>query len=1233
MDIDEEPCFELDNPPTMTRMCREKNAFEDLLHSDNVFRATRNSMLQTKRRRGRGARFGRSLRGGGRQRNTHDIHELETSFQTSRPEKVLAAILADAPTGSFKTFKATVSQDMVYRIVSDNDSAPDQHKALSATDAGVDTSGIADSGANINVTNQKIAAYYDLDLKLWEKPFQISFGNNSKFRCTHYADFGPILGRVAIVDDAPDTLISVAVLTSRGFQVNFMPNGQGIGIYFNNQLIYRGDQDNRSRLFTIDIGSLIQPTFQLSYNSDCSNHWANSDAKGFVVKKKPLSVQTIKEVLWLHKRMGHPSKATMIESMLNGTWTGLSDDITPRSVHTVMSKIHCTACSLSKMHKRYINEGSQIHGSYPGEEISVDYQGKISPVSVRGHTGFYLFKDRYSGYRHAVMVKDKTSKTYLLALQLVIHFYNQYGYSVRIIRCDAGSTEADSEVIRVLNKDHLVHVDPAAIEHQNQNPVEREAQTLIRGVGCLMVDQQALSSKWWCYAVQSWIQTANCRPNSNALIEGSSSAEEIVTGVTPDIDVKFRFPFGCPVSSIRTGTKEQKYQTIGEFGIAVGSTDGSNGATQILIPKRGVKSYERYDVELLKVPSLQANEVIPNVEQYMPEFTDEHGVIFKSPVNLKDDYMDKSTPLGTLGFEEFNSKMVPLRLTSAQDNSNHIRRSGMITRSHINQNAALAASVKINPNPRLQRLSTNPTLSQARKGTDWPEWNQAIQKEISMLNDLGCFEWILQSEIPPRKQILNSKMDLRTKVDSHGIKIKCKARLVALGNQEWESIRDTYAPTVNAKTINMLLALATQTGMILYGLDIFGAFITADIDEPVYMRLPENLAPKDSEGNTPIWKLKKTLYGLSRAPKAFYDDLSKYLLQNGYERCPVDPCLYKKTESETRQIFFAIHVDDFAVAATHQDLIDDLCCTLKSKYTITETDNLESFLGIHIKRYGTNLYLSQPGHIQRIVAEAKINTDHKDVWTPMSTDFNDADQNTSPPLSSDMKKNYYKLLGMLLYVLRTRPDVSYSINRLATRTAIATEMDYKCLQRVAAYLHTTSDKELVYCCEDTHQVKTFARLYAWSDAAFLTHSDSKSHSGTCFSLGESSGSFYSRSTKQSMVTLSSTESELYSAVEATKDIQYFRALLKWAGFEQLEPTPLFVDNKSLIVLAQQFSGNHKRVRHFLARINYMIEQVELHTVKLVHLAGTELKADLLTKPLPRHSFEQHMGNLLGPQRR
>ena len=457
-------------------------------------------------------------------------------FKQERTQKVLAAIVADSPHGKFETFKATLSEDMCYRIVLDDEEVGVETKVLSSAATATNQAGVADSGANINVTNRKIASYYDLEMKLWEKPFQISFGNDSKFLCTHYVDFGPILGRAAIVDNAPDTLISVAVLTNRGFQVNFMPRGQGIGIYFNEQLIYRGEQDSRARLFTVDIGSLITPSVEIPQCISSDTFWADSNSKGFVAKAKPLSVQTIKEVLWLHKRMGHPSRATMIQSLLNGTCRGLTGDITPKAVHSVMSKIHCTACGLSKMHKRQILTGTQIHGSYPGEEISVDYQGKISPVSVRGHTGFYLFKDRYSGYRHAVLVKDRTAKTYLSALRQVIQFYNQYGFSVRAVRCDAGSTEADSEVIRTLNNDFHVHVDPAAVEHQNQNPVEREAQTLIRGVGCLFIDQQSLSSKWWRYAVQSWIQTTNCRPHSNPLIEGSASAEELVTNVTPDVE-------------------------------------------------------------------------------------------------------------------------------------------------------------------------------------------------------------------------------------------------------------------------------------------------------------------------------------------------------------------------------------------------------------------------------------------------------------------------------------------------------------------------------------------------------------------------------------------------------------------------------------------------------------------------------------------------------------------------
>jgi hypothetical protein len=198
---------------------------------------------------------------------------------------------------------------------------------------------------------------------------------------------------------------------------------------------------------------------------------------------------------------------------------------------------------------------------------------------------------------------------------------------------------------------------------------------------------------------------------------------------------------------------------------------------------------------------------------------------------------------------------------------------------------------------------------------------------------------------------------------------------------------------------------------------------------------------------------------------------------------------------------------------------------------------------------------------------------------------------------------------------------------------VSTDKDWQALQRIAAYLRTRFLLELIYNTSSQQQRATVAQLHAWSDAAYLAHRDSRSYSGVCFSLGENTGVFHARSNKQTMVTLSSTEAETYAAVEATKDIVYFRSILEELGFPQLQPTPLYVDNKSRITLAQQFSGNHKRCKHFLARIHYMIEQVDRHVVRLEHLRGTELRADSLTKPKAGQSFQQDTAELLGKLQR
>jgi hypothetical protein len=222
----------------------------------------------------------------------------------------------------------------------------------------------------------------------------------------------------------------------------------------------------------------------------------------------------------------------------------------------------------------------------------------ISPVSVRGFTGFYLFKCLMSGYRHAIMVTEKSGATFNEALAHVIDFYNLHGHVVKKIRFDAGSTENSAETVDFLQLNRI-GVDPAAPKCQYQNPVEREVQTASKGIAALLIDQSALGPSFWCFAAESWCHTANHTTGAADCL--SASPLEIVTGRVPDISRDFLFPFGCPVTTHKTEEKDFHYDTLSEFGLAVGCSSGSNRATLVYIPRKGTRAWERHDVRALKM--------------------------------------------------------------------------------------------------------------------------------------------------------------------------------------------------------------------------------------------------------------------------------------------------------------------------------------------------------------------------------------------------------------------------------------------------------------------------------------------------------------------------------------------------------------------------------------------------------------------------------------------------------
>jgi hypothetical protein len=79
---------------------------------------------------------------------------------------------------------------------------------------------VADSGANLSVISPVTAEQFSLTQYPWPHPFTITFGNNSSYACTQFVDLGPLIGKVAVVDNAPDTLLSISDLTLRGFEIH-----------------------------------------------------------------------------------------------------------------------------------------------------------------------------------------------------------------------------------------------------------------------------------------------------------------------------------------------------------------------------------------------------------------------------------------------------------------------------------------------------------------------------------------------------------------------------------------------------------------------------------------------------------------------------------------------------------------------------------------------------------------------------------------------------------------------------------------------------------------------------------------------------------------------------------------------------------------------------------------------------------------------------------------------------
>ncbi|GJY28931.1 putative ribonuclease H-like domain-containing protein [Tanacetum coccineum] len=188
----------------------------------------------------------------------------------------------------------------------------------------------------------------------------------------------------------------------------------------------------------------------------------------------------------------------------------------------------------------------------------------------------------------------------------------------------------------------------------------------------------------------------------------------------------------------------------------------------------------------------------------------------------------------------------------------------------------------------------------------------------------------------------------RNKRDERSIVVKNKARLVAQGFRQEEGIDydEIFAPVARIKAIRLFLAFASYMGFTIYQMDVKSAFLYGFIREEVYVHQPPGFV--DPAYPNKVYKVIKALYGLHQAPRAWYETLSFFLLENDFGRGTIDKTLFIK-KNKRDIMLVQVYVDDIIFGSTKQSMCTEFKDCMHKRFQMSSMGELTFFLGLQVK--------------------------------------------------------------------------------------------------------------------------------------------------------------------------------------------------------------------------------------------------------------------------------------------
>ncbi|KAL0546984.1 hypothetical protein IC582_016904 [Cucumis melo] len=364
-----------------------------------------------------------------------------------------------------------------------------------------------------------------------------------------------------------------------------------------------------------------------------------------------------------------------------------------------------------------------------------------------------------------------------------------------------------------------------------------------------------------------------------------------------------------------------------------------------------------------------------------------------------------------------------------------------------------------------------------------------MDEEIEAIEEL--------TDLPKGHQTIRVKWVYKTKLKENGEVDKYKAHLVAKGYKHEFGVdyKEVFAPVARHDIIRLMVSLAAQNSWPIFQLDVESTFLHGELQEKVFVDQPLGYVKVKDEHK--VYRLKKALYRLNQAPRAWYSRINAYFTKEGFKKCPYEHTLFTKFGDGRKLLIVCLYVDDLIFIGNDSAVIE------KFKRSMMMLDRFR-------------------------MANCNL------VSMPMEVSLKLVRDPEGRKIDNTL---YKKIVGSLMYLTATEPDIMHAVSIISRYMEFPTVMHLLVAKRIFRYLQGTSEYGLFYKKSEK------SSLVGLTDSDYAGDlGDRKSTFGYVFMMNSTAISWCSK--KQSIVTLSTTEAEFVVATVCTCQVIWLRKILE-----------------------------------------------------------------------------------------